>query len=572
MQKGAIIMRLGILFILFIILFASCHPVAEAKEQRSDLGVMKAMQEELNRSWEKLRLEGYESPYFISYQIKDNAFYSIEGKYGAVVSSDSDRVRRLFVDVRVGNYEFDNSIRGQSGGKVPFYNASYIPVDNDVDAIRTVLWQATDYAYKEALTQYFNKKANYVQKVKDEELASFSRENTSVYYGPELNLLFNPKEWESRIREISAVYKDYRELIDADVDVTAQRETNYFINTEGTRYIRDEILYSIDAEVTARAEDGKIIKNYRNLYYVLPEDLPSVEKIKSIIREMVEETIRLRKAGVLAPVSVPAILEQEAAGIVFHEAVGHRLEGERQIDDREGQTFKEKVGEKIVPTFLSIVDDPTIKDVNGAHLVGYYPFDDQGVPGQKALLIKDGVLRNFLLSRTPIEGFNKSNGHGRASYGRAPMARMSSLIVQSNNEYTREKLKMLLMEEVKRQHKPFGLIIKRMEGGETNTSSYDFQAFKATPLVVYKVDPNTGNETLVRGIEVVGTPIVSINKIIATGNDYAVFNGFCGAESGYVPVSTVAPSILISEIELQRVSEKKEKLPLLPPPFFDGSK
>ncbi|MGH7791129.1 MAG: TldD/PmbA family protein [Thermodesulfobacteriota bacterium] len=565
-------MRLRILSILFIILCASSYSIGESKEQRSDLDVIKAMQEELNRSWEKLRLEGYESPYFISYQIKDNAFYSIEGKYGAVVSSDSDRMRRLFVDVRVGNYEFDNSIRGQSGGKVPFYNASYIPVDNDVDAIRTVLWQATDYAYKEALTQYFNKKANYVQKVKEEELASFSRENTSVYYGPELNLLFNPKEWESRIREISAIYKDSRELIDADVDITAQKETTYFINSEGTRYIRDEILYSIDAEVTARAEDGKIIKNYRNLYYVLPNDLPSVEKIKSIIREMVEETVRLRRAEVLTPVSVPAILEQEAAGIVFHEAVGHRLEGERQIDDREGQTFKENVGERIVPAFLSIVDDPTIKDLSGAHLVGYYPFDDQGVPGQKALLVQNGVLRNFLLSRTPIEGFNKSNGHGRASYGRAPMARMSSLIVQSNNEYTREKLKELLMEEVKRQHKPFGLIIKRMEGGETNTSSYDFQAFKATPLVVYKVDPNTGNETLVRGIEVVGTPIVSINKIIATGNDYAVFNGFCGAESGYVPVSTVAPSILISEIELQRVSEKKEKLPLLPPPFFDGSK
>ncbi|MBI2486289.1 MAG: TldD/PmbA family protein [Deltaproteobacteria bacterium] len=564
-------MRLRILSIFFIILYLSFHSIGELKEQRSDLGVMKAMQEELNRSWEKLRLDGYESPYFISYQIKDNTYYSIEGKYGAVVSSDKNRMRRLFVDVRVGNYEFDNSIRGQSGGKVPFYNASYIPVDNDVDAIRAVLWQATDYAYKEALSQYFNKKANYVQKVKDENFASFSRENSNVYYDPEVNLFFDPKEWESKIREISAIYKDYKELIDADLDITAQKETTYFINTEGTRYIRDEILYSVDAEVTTRAEDGKIIKNYRNLYYVLPEDLPSVEMIKSAIREMVEETIKLREAEVLTPISVPAILEPEAAGIVFHEAVGHRLEGERQIDDREGQTFKEKVGEKIVPAFLSIFDDPTMKGLGGTHLVGYYPFDDQGVPGQKVLLVQHGVLKNFLLSRTPIEGFNKSNGHGRASYGRAPMARMSSLIIKSDKEYTKEKLKELLIEEVKRQNNPFGLIIERMEGGETNTSSYDFQAFKATPLVVYKVDPKTGNETLVRGIEVVGTPIVSINKIIATGNDYAVFNGFCGAESGYVPVSTVAPSILISEIELQRISEKKEKLPILPPPFFDGS-
>lgn len=557
------------LLILFFLFFS---PIGKSEEKRGDIAVMKAMQEELNRSWGKLKLDGYESPYFISYQIKDNTYYSVEGKYGAVVSSDKNRMRRLFVDVRVGNYEFDNSIRGQSGGKVPFYNASYIPVDNDVDAIRTVLWQATDYAYKEALTQYLNKRADHVLDVRDENLASFSSENSNAYYDPEVNLFFDPKGWENKIRDISAIYKDYKELIDADLGITAQKETTYFINTEGTRYIRDEILYSIDAEVMTRAEDGKVIKNYRNLYYVLPEDLPSVEMIRSTVKEMVEETIKLRGAEVLTPVSVPAILEPEAAGVVFHEAVGHRLEGERQIDDREGQTFKEKVGEKIIPAFLSIMDDPTIKGFNGTHLVGYYPFDDQGVPGQRVLLVQNGILKSFLLSRTPIEGFDKSNGHGRASYGRAPMARMSSLIIKSTKEYTREKLKELLINEVKRQNKPFGLIIERMQGGETNTSSYDFQAFKATPLVVYKVDPKTGKETLVRGVEVVGTPIVSINKIIATGNDYAVFNGFCGAESGYIPVSTVAPSILISEIELQRVSEKKEKLPLLPPPFFDGTR
>ncbi|HXG30598.1 MAG TPA: metallopeptidase TldD-related protein [Thermodesulfobacteriota bacterium] len=560
-------------YILLLLIFYLLLPYpARAEERRSDLSVMRAMEWELNRSWQKLRLEGYESPYFISYQIKDNTYYSIEGKYGAIVSSEKNRTRRLFVDVRVGNYEFDNSIRGQSGGKVPFYNASYIPIDNEVDAIRAVLWQVTDYTYKEALTQYFNKKANRVQKVESERLPSFSRESGIVYYGPEIDLPFNPKEWESKIREISSVYKDYRELIDADVGITAQKETTYFINTEGTRYIRDEILYSIDAEVTTRAEDGEVIKNHRNLYYVSPEDLPSVEGIKSVIRDMVEETLRVRKAEVLQPVTVPAILEPEAAGVVFHEAVGHRLEGERQIDDKEGQTFKERVGERIIPTFLSITDDPTMESFNGIHLIGYYPFDDQGVPGQRVLLVENGVLRNFLLSRTPINGFSKSNGHGRASYGRAPMARMSNLLIRSSSGYPRERLKGLLIREIKRQRKPFGLIIKRMEGGETNTSSYDFQAFKATPLVVYKVDPKTGHETPVRGVEIVGTPLVSINKIIATGDDYAVFNGFCGAESGYVPVSTIAPSILLSEIELQRISEKREKLPLLPPPFFDGSK
>ena len=565
------LMKIRTLYIpaLLLILFISSFTVSIAQEsKRSDLVVLQAMQDELNRSQQELKLESYESPYFISYQIKDNEFYSIKGKYGAIASSDNNRVRRLYVDVRVGDYDFDNSIKGISGGRVPFHDTYEVPVDNDPDAIRATLWQVTDYAYKEALKQYFNKKANNVQEIKDINSKSFTKEASHTYFGPEIELAFNAPEWEDKIRDISSVYKNYKELTNADIVITAQQETVYFVNTEGTKYIRDELLYSIDAQVVARAEDGKEITNYRNLYYVSPEDIPSVEEIKSVVKEMIEETLEMRDAEVLSPVSVPALLEPEAAGVVFHEAVGHRLEGERQIDDDEGQTFKEKVGQKVIPAFLSIIDDPSKKSLNGTHLMGYYPFDDQGVPGERVVLIENGVLKNFLLSRTPVNGFERSNGHGRASYGRAPMARMSNTIIESNTEYSKEQLKELLIEEVKRQNKPFGLLIKSMKGGETNTSSYNFQAYRATPVVIYKVDPKTGKETPVRDIEIVGTPLVSINKIIATGNDYCVFNGFCGAESGYIPVSTVAPSILVSEIEFQRKSSKKEKLPLLPPPFF----
>ncbi len=537
--------------------------------RRSDALVLDAMSDELTRSMGKLRLEGYEDPYFISYQIKDNNFYEIEAKYGAVVSSTKNRIRRLFVDVRVGDYDFDNSIKGRSGGGLPFSGSSSVPIDDDPDAIRTVLWQVTDYAYKDALTQYLNKKAGHVQEVTDEDIGSFTQEPSHVFYGPELTLPFDPEKWEKIARDVSAVYKEYKDILDADIAITAQKETVYFVNTEGTRYIRDEILYSIDAQVTARADDGKIVENYRNLYYVSPEDIPSPEELENTVRGMVEETLMMRGAQALQPLTVPALLEPEAAGVVFHEALGHRLEGERQIDDDEGQTFKEKVGKKIIPEFLTVVDDPSMSSFQGTHLMGYYPFDDQGVPGQRVVLVENGVLRNFLLSRTPVNGFDRSNGHGRASYGISPMARMSNTIVESSVEYPREKLKEMLIEEVKKQNKPFGLLIKSMRGGETNTSSYNFQAFRGTPLVLYKVDPKTGEETPVRDIEIVGTPLVTINKIIATGDDYAIFNGFCGAESGYVPVSTIAPSILVSEMEFQRESSKKEKPPLLPPPFFD---
>jgi TldD protein len=562
------------LFALFFIsaffLPQTAFPLAEKEsDKRSDISVINAMTDELKRSQSKLKLEGYQAPYFISYQIKDNAYRSIQGKYGAIVDLDINRIRRLFVDVRVGDYEFDNSIRGRSGGVVPFHDASSVPLDNDPDAIRAVLWQVTDYTYKEALTQYFNKKAAMVQEVKDEDINSFTKEDSHTFFGPELHLTFDTAEWEDKVRELSSVYKDYRDIINGDVIVTAQKETVYFVNSEGTQYVRDEVLYSIDAQVSARAKDGKEISNYRNFYYVTPEEIPSVNVLKSMVKEMVDETIRMRDAEVLQPLSVPALLEPEAAGVVFHEAIGHRLEGERQIDENEGQTFREKVGENVIPSFLSIIDDPTLKSFEGTHLMGYYPFDDQGVPGERILLVENGVLRNFLLSRTPVNGFERSNGHGRASYGRAPIARMSNTIIESDSTRTKKELKELLIEEVKRQNKPFGLLIKSMRGGETNTSSYNFQAFRATPVVIYKVDPKTGEESLVRDIEMVGTPLVSINKIVATGDDYAVFNGFCGAESGYVPISTIAPSILVSEMEFQRTSSKKEKLPLLPPPFFD---
>jgi TldD protein len=561
--------RLRVLsIIIFSFLLFALTPVSAS--DRSDTVVLNAMEKELNRSWKKLRLDGYEAPYFISYQIKDNAFYSIKGKYGAIVDLSNDRKRRLFVDVRVGDYEFDNSILGNSGGNSSAIDSSIIPIDNDVDSIRAILWQATDATYKDALTQYFNKKAENVDDVKDEEIASFSREKPHVYSGPEIALVFDPNDWEAKIREVSSVFKEYKDLIDASVSITAQKETVYFVNSEGSRDVGDEILYSIDADATTRADDGRVIENYTNLYYFSLQEIPSVDQLKSIMRDLVKETLDMKTADVLSPVNVPAILEPEAAGIVFHEAVGHRLEGERQINDKEGQTFKDKVGEKIIPPFLSIVDDPELKSFNGTRLLGYYPVDDEGVPGQTVALVENGILKNFLLSRTPINGFEKSNGHGRAAYRRAPMARMSNTIVKSKKEYPKEELKRMLMEEVKRQKKPFGLIIEKMTGGETNTSTYDFQAFSATPLVVYKVDPETGKETLVRDVEIVGTPLVSINKIIATGDHYAVFNGFCGAESGYVPVSTVSPSILVSEIELQRQTSKKEKLPLLPPPFFDG--
>jgi predicted Zn-dependent protease len=198
--------------------------------------------------------------------------------------------------------------------------------------------------------------------------------------------------------------------------------------------------------------------------------------------------------------------------------------------------------------------------------MGHYLFDDQGVPSERVTLVEDGILKGFLMSRTPVENFSHSNGHGRNNDYEYPMARMGNFIADTSQGKSRNALKEILISESVKKEKPYGIIIKDVEGGETNTSRYSFQAFKCTPKMVYRVDLDSGKEILVRGIEFVGTPLTSISKIIAAGNACEVHNGFCGAESGFIPVSTVAPSLLVEELELQRTMGKNRKPPLLPFP------
>ena len=218
------------------------------------------------------------------------------------------------------------------------------------------------------------------------------------------------------------------------------------------------------------------------------------------------------------------------------------------------------------PPFISVTDDPTATARGGKQLNGHYLFDEEGVRAQKVTLVKAGVLQTYLLSRRPVEGFLKSNGHGRAQGNRKPVARMANLIIESTKRVPAAQLKQQLIAEAKRQGKPFGLVIRDITGGNTNTTSFGYQAFKGTPRMVYRVDLKTGLETLVRGVEIVGTPLSSINRILGTGETDGVFNGFCGAESGMVPVSTVSPSVLLQEIELQRALEGKDRPPLIPSP------
>ena len=539
---------------------------------------LEAMVTELDRNQTQLKQSGHEAPYFISYQIKDYENLQLDARYGAIFDDNHTRDRKIYADVRVGSYDFDNSMdegmdfsfstKGQS-----FIPKKDAPLDDDPMALRTALWLVTDDRYKTAVYNYLKKKGENVYAVDDpNKLPSFSKESPTTFVQPPLKFTFDRERWTKLAREMSGQMKEHVEFFDSNVRVTAEKQTRYFVSTEGSRLVTEELMYGFHMTVLTRSEDGQLMENSRDFYAPTEARMPSDAKLRQSMDEMIRELLELRQAPQIDPYTGPAILAPVAAGTLFHEAVGHRLEGERQDNSTEGKTFKGQLGKLMLPTFLSVVDDPTLREVDGLAINGYYLYDEEGVPAQKTVLVQDGVLKNFLVSRHPIEGYLKSNGHGRSQGNRQPVARMANLVVESKRSVSDEQLKKMLIDEAKKQGKPYGLLIKDITGGNTNTSSYGYQAFKGMPRMVYRVDVNTGKETLVRGVEIVGTPLSAMNKILATGPKPGVFNGFCGAESGYVPVSTVAPATLLQEIELQRVMEGKDRTPILPAPAIEAQK
>lgn len=571
-------MHAPLLATLLVLAAAAPAPAAAAADVRVTL--LDAMRAELTRSMDRLRLRGYEAPYFISYAVRDVTTHTVGGRYGAIFDDDLRHDRDLGVDVRVGSYAFDSSAPEETvmmiggGAEGPSWWAPKdAPLDGDPAALRNALWLLTDEKYKEALSSYLKKKSREVYRQDEPDRApSFTREAPQRAADAPLPFAFDRARWKEVVRRATAEFRDHPEVFDSEVRVTAEKQVRWLVTSEGTALLNESVLYGIHVQAVARAPDGQLLEDGRDYYARAEGDLPTPAKLSQDIAAVIGELEALRKAPAIDPYTGPAILEPEATGVLFHEAVGHRLEGERLDDDKEGQTFKGQVGRPILPPFLTIVDDPTLERAGGKPLNGWYRFDDQGVPAERTVLVKEGVLTSYLLSRKPVKPFERSNGHGRSQGGRQPMARMANLVVESSRRVPMAELKRELMAEARRQGKPYGLVIRDITGGNTNTMSFGYQAFKGTPRLVYRVDANTGAEELVRGVELVGTPLTSVNKVLATGEEVKTFNGYCGAESGYVPVSTVAPAALVGEIELQRVARANERSPILPAPWTEESR
>jgi len=529
--------------------------------------VMRVMQSELARASADLGKTD-SAPYYMSYTVYDQNLVVLVGAYGSLLTDASLERRQADVVMRVGTPALDNT-HGQS--RSTGMSSGNLPLGDDQDAIGRVLWELTDREYKRAAPAFLNVRTNTAVRAEEEDKSpDFSKEIPETHLGSVTPPpAFDRSSWGGEIRRLSGVFRKYPDIYFATVVLQVTDSNSRMVSSEGSAIETPSATTRLVMEAQTRADDGMELLRVETFQAPSASGLPSEGDLAAKIAKMADDLKALKNAPVAEPYDGPALLSGRAAAVFFHEVLGHRLAAHRQRDEEEGQTFTKKVGQEVLPKFLSVTDDPTIHELAGMKLAGSYDFDNEGVPAKRVEVIKDGILKNFLLSRMPIKDFSQSNGHGRSQPGLMPTGRQGNLIVTSTQNVPEAEMRQKLIEEVKKQNKPYGLYFDDIQGGFTLTTRSLPQAFQVLPVVVYKVYADGRPDELVRGVDIVGTPLAALTRILLTGDQQHVFNGVCGAESGQVPVSAVAPAMLFSEMEVQKRQHSHDRPPILPAPGFE---
>ena len=558
------------LFLLFILLVSSfVGHAAECNAQKDPM--LELLSQELMRNFKTLKKQ--KPPvYYLSYQLKILKELNLIAVAGDLSQNTRGSFGWLDVDARVGNAQTDNTHELKGFWNKYRLEGGVVPSDPTAQhALRHLLWSSTQEAVEKAQDDYNNVVSN-------KQVSSASLDPSDDFVPPQKQLFcqthpevtYDRQEIASRLKEVSSLVKEYDFIDKSAFEFSLSQEDTFFVSSVGSRLRTPRILGRYFFMIQAQTPEGMILE--RSVIYdgVKMEDFPSLETMKQDFARMAQELKALLAAPAMEPYTGPVILKNRASGVFFHEILGHRLEGHRQKSDSFGQTFTNRVGKQVVSPILNVSDNPLLSHFQGVPLRGYYLFDDEGNPAQNVTLIEKGILKNFLMSSSPIKNFPKSNGHGRKELGYRAVSRMGNTIITPVKAVSYEELEQQLLAEIKRQNKPYGLIIEDISGGFTMTETSAPQAFKVNPLLVYKIYPD-GHKEIVRGVDLVGTPLTSFSKVIAAADDYAVFNGSCGAESGWVPVSAVSPSILVSEMEVEKVHKNPSKPPIMRPPYVEKS-
>lgn len=521
---------------------------------------------EIQREMKSLKSE--ETPaYYLAYRVDDIISKSISTSFGSLIDTSTNRVRMLTVSLRVGTPELDNyHYNPQSYALVDF------PLEDDTLAIKQALWNATRVLYQQAVKGLSNVKSGMAIRAEEEDKSpDFSEEQPNVYIEPRITSesKFDADYWISRLKKYSAVFLKDSDIFAASSSLNIATTRKYFVSSSGDKIAQNSTSANLGVRGTIKAKDDMEMPLIQTYYAFEPDGLPSDDNILKDAHTLVNELIALKKAPVAEPFTGPALLSGRAAGVFFHEIFGHRIEGQRMRNENDAQTFKKKVNEQVLLPSLSVYCDPGLKQFKNQDLAGFYAYDDQGEKGQRVSVVENGILKNFLMSRTPIEGFPKSNGHGRAMYGMQPASRQSNLMVENSQPKTMEELRKELIKLAKEQNKPYGYLFDEVVGGFTTTGRYSPNAFNVTPTLVYRIYTDGRPDELVRGVNLIGTPLSMFSQITMAGGQSEVFNGVCGAESGNVPVSATSPWLLVKQIETQKKSKSTVRSIILPRP--DGN-
>lgn len=535
--------------------------------------LLEILKTELKQQMQELQKKEF-PPYHMNYRVVDKNTSYVATSFGALMAHSDQHQRQLVTQIRVGDPSFDN-FRNRDMGALPSsagITATSLAIDDDQaeDAIRQAIWFETCNRYRFGVDFYQQAVAEHsVQVGHEDQTPCFSASPVEKYYEtplPAQKIKADLEKWGQKIKEISAVFNRDPNIISGNAAFKYTVERRYFINTDGTEVVQNLPYALILVSGTTKAGDGMELPLSLTYFAYDPDSLPDISVIIAETNKMVDRLKALREAPMVDPFTGPALLSGTAAGVFFHEIFGHRIEGQRMKSEKDGQTFKKMVGQQVLPASLQVYDDPTLRHYAGEQLNGFYKFDDQGVKAQRVNIVTDGILNDFLMTRTPIEGHPNSNGHARAEGGADPVSRQSNLVIESSTPKSDEEMRKLLVEEIRKQGKEYGYYFAEVTSGFTLTGRDNTSAFNVTPLEVYKIYADGRPDQLVRGVNLIGTPLSMFSNIICAGEKHQVFTGMCGAESGQIPVTAIAPMILVNKVEMQRKAKSRDMLPILERP------
>ena len=521
--------------------------------------IISAMREELDYNMKELKLKPV-PVYYMALRMNDLTSTAVISNFG-VSSTQESHTRTITPHIRVGspemdNFKYENQMRANGAVAVPFEG-------NAIMGVRQAIWRETMNRYDAAVTNYHSALSQKLTNADNEDKAPcFSDAPVEKYYEqplPESAYSIDCKTWEERLDRISALFKECPYLEEGAAVLSSEIERISIVTTDGSAVVQNRRAVRLMLNASIRATDGMVCPLYKDWFAYSIDDMPDEETIAAAAKDLIVRLEALREAPIADPYAGPAIMDGAASGVFFHEIFGHRLEAHRMKSG--GQTFKKLVGELVLPNDFQVYDDPTLNNYAGKALNGYYLYDDEAVKAQRVQCVENGVLRNFLVDRTPIDGFPTSNGHGRAYQGFDPVSRQSNLVIETTHPYSAEQLRQMLIDAVKSEGKEYGYYFRTATSGMTYTGEGgSINSFGVDPVEVYRVFADGRPDQLVRGVTLIGTPLAMFSGIAAGGATPEIFTGECGAESGWVPVTAISPMIYVTKIETQR-SETGYELP-----------